>query len=530
MNRRAEGSDCRTILRIRKYPQLWYLALCVVFGAGMVVQTWGQRWSGDYWAHRAAVLELSHHPWSPHQPFTGSEVADPELSPYTLGLGLAARVSPLGVRDVLSVAALVNTVLFLMALRRFVGRFSNAPLAPFWTLLATLFLWGWAPWRWSGYPNANSIGFGLPYPSMFATALLLFALSALIDFCDAGDRRQLVVVAVLAPVAILSHPITGAALGVAGLAVVVSRLGHIPARRIAELSGTAAAVAAAVLAWPLYSAIDLLGAAGQYDAVHKLLYRLVGQRIVLALVALPALAVRFRADRRDPLTFMVAGSAVIFVVGGLTGRYSLGRILPLGMLALHVALGVWLAERAPVLWRQGTSARRLLSAGAGGVVLMAGVVGCQAGLARAVPGALLPSSVARDPRLDADDAGLSFLARETSPDDVAFVPTLEAARVTPAFGAKVVAPGYIAPFVRDVNRRQADVARFFTSQSADERRGLIQRYGVSFVLFDLRFGTVDPGLGPVVHQDDRYVLVSINNVRRSASVRAAGPQHLRQGP
>jgi alpha-1,6-mannosyltransferase len=490
-------------------PQLWYLGLCVALGAGMVVQTSGQHWSGDYWAHRAAVLELSHDPWSPDHPFTGSDVPDPGLSPYTLVLGLAAR-SPLGVADVLSIAALFNVVLFLVGLRRFVGCFSKATLAPFWTLIATLFLWGpEAPWRWSGYLNANSIGFGLPYPSMFATALLFFALTALINFCDGGDRRQLAALVVLAPLATLSHPFTGAAMGVAGLALVVSRLGAMPARRIGELAGASAVVGAAVVAWPLYPALGLLGASGRYDGVHSLLYRLVGPRTVLALVALPVLAVRFRANHRDPLALMAGGATVIFILGKLTDRYSLGRILPLGMLALHVALGVWLAERAPALWRQGTGTQRLGSALAAGAVLVAGVFGCRAGLARAVPRLLLPSSVADDPRLETGDAGLSFLGRETSPGDVALVATREAARVSPALGAKVVAPGYIAPFIEDVDRRYTDVAQFFRSPSAGERQVIIERYGVSFVLFDLRFETPDRALGTVVHRDDRYVLVAV---------------------
>jgi hypothetical protein len=490
---------------------LWYVGLCVLFAAGMVVQTWGQRWSGDYWAHRAAVLELSHNPWSPDHPFIGADLPDPNLSPYTLALGLAARVSPLGVADVLSIAALGNVVLFLVGLRQFVGRFSRAAMATFWTLLATLFLWGQQPWRWSGYLNANSIGFGLPYPSMFATALLLFGLSALIAFCDKGHRHQLAVFVVLAPVATLSHPFTGAAMGVAGLAVVVGRLGAMPSRRIAEVAGGAAVVTAAVVAWPLYSVLDLPTASEQYDTVHHLLYRLVGQRTALAVLAIPIVAVRLRANRRDPLALMVAGATAIFVVGGLTERYSLGRILPLGMLALHVALGVWLAERAPGLWRQASGARRLASAVIGAAVLFAGVFGCRAGLARAVPRALLPSSVADDPRLHFGDAGLSFLSRETTPDDVAFVATLEAARVTPGLGAKVVAPGYIAPFVKDFDRRWADVGRFFTSQSHDERRALIQRYGVSFVLFDLRLGAPAADLGTAVHRDGRYVLVAVRH-------------------
>ena len=496
-------------LRWRNQPQLWYLGLCLVLLAAMVVQISGQRWSADYWAHRAAVLELSHDPWSPEHPFTGSDAADPGLSPYTLALGLVARVLPLGAADVLSLAALFNLVLFLAGLRRFVGRLSTAAMAPFWTLLATLFLWGLGPWRWSGYLSANSIGFGLPYPSMFATGLLLFALVALLDFCDQGDRRKLAAVVVLIPIATLTHPFTGGAISLAGLAVLVSRLGAMPPRRLVQLAGATAIVAAAVLAWPFYPALKLLGASAQYDGIHALLYRLVRPRTVLAVVALPALVVRLRANRRDPLVLMFGGAAAVFVVGKVTEQYSLGRILPLAMLALHVALGVWLAERAPILWREAGGIRRLAFAIAGGLILITGVFGCRAGLARVVPRVLLPSSVADDPRLDTDDGGLSFLARHTSPDDVILVRTVEAARIAPAFGPKVVAPGYISPFIEDVARRRTDVGRFFKTQSNGERRDIIERYGVSFVLFDLRFGPEDRSLGGVVHRDQRYVLLAV---------------------
>lgn len=496
---------------MKRWAQHWYVALCLLFMAGMFVQTSEQRWSSDYWAHRSAVLELSHDPWSPDHPFTGSQHADPGLSPYILALGLAARASPLGVADVLSVAALVNTALFLVGLRHFVGRFSRAPMAPFWTLLATLFLWGRDPWRWSGYLNANSIGFGLPYPSMFATALLLLGLSALIDFCDKGDRRNLVALIVLAPLVILSHPFTGMAMGVGAVAVVVSRFGTMPARRLWELAVGVAAVAAAVIAWPLYSVIDQLAASSDYDDVHFRLYHLVLQRAGLAILALPVLAVRFRTHHRDPLVLMAAGATFIFAAGRLTDSYRLGRILPLGMFAAHVALGVWMGERAPVLWRQRGVLWRLTAAAGVAMAFLYEIVGCQAGLARAVPRAFLPASVANDPRLGSGDAGLSFLGRQTTPDDVALVPDLEAARITPALGAKVVWPGYIAPFLDDSDRRRTDVVEFFRTNSVEERRAIIRRYGVSFVLFDLRRGTADLGLGTLVYRDDRYVLVAVRD-------------------
>jgi hypothetical protein len=429
-------------------------------------------------------------------------VPDPGLSPYTLVLGLAAR-SPLGVADVLSIAALFNVVLFLVGLRRFVGCFSKATLAPIWTLIATLFLWGpEAPWRWSGYLNANSIGFGLPYPSMFATALLFFALTALINFCDGGDRRQLAALVVLAPRATPSRVRPwgwrGWRSSSAGSEPCLhAESGSWPAHRqlwaprwwrgrCTRRSGSWALRDGTTACTP--SCTGWSAPARSSPSSPSQCWRF---------ASVPTTGIRSRSWPAAPRS------------SSSSGNYSLGRILPLGMLALHVALGVWLAERAPALWRQGTGTQRLGSALAAGAVLVAGVFGCRAGLARAVPRLLLPSSVADDPRLETGDAGLSFLGRETSPGDVALVATREAARVSPALGAKVVAPGYIAPFIEDVDRRYTDVAQFFRSPSAGERQVIIERYGVSFVLFDLRFETPDRALGTVVHRDDRYVLVAV---------------------
>ncbi|MGH9178423.1 MAG: hypothetical protein ACRD0N_07705 [Acidimicrobiales bacterium] len=475
----------------------------------MATQTWGQRWSGDYWLHRAAVLELSLDPWTPAHPLTPSPAPDPSLSPYTLLLGLVVRVTGAGVGDVLSVAALANLVLLLVGLQVFVRRFSDAPLAPFWSLLATLFLWGIGPWRWSGYLNANSIGFGLPYPSTFAFAVMLFGLSALYGGLERPRPGRLAVLALSGAAVVLTHPFTGVAMVLAAAAVTVARLGSSPIRVVARLMAAAAAAAALALLWPYYPLLEVLDQAFLYDRAHGPLYHLVAVRTFLALPALAALAARLRADRRDPLVLTFALAGAMFMVGWVTDRDSLGRALPLAMLSAHIALGVWVAGPGTALWRGARQGRRAAVLGSGALLLMVGVAGSQAGLSRAVPRPLLPAGVADDARLRPLDEELRFL-EETSREDVLLVRGRRPARVAPGLGAKVVAPGYIAPLLEDAEQRRSDVSRFFATTSARERRRIIERYGVSLVLLEGRSDDEAEALGSVVYRDGRFVLVSVD--------------------
>lgn len=486
-----------------------YVLLIALLVAGMAVQTWGQRWSGDYWLHRAAVLELSQDPWTPAHPLTPSPAPDPSLSPYTLLLGLVVRVTGAHVRDVLSVAALANLVLLLVGLHLFVRRFSAAALAPFWSLLATLFLWGIDPWRWSGYLNANSIGFGLPYPSMFAFAVMLLGLSALHDVLERPRPGRLAVLALSGAAVVLTHPFTGVAMVVAAAAIMVGRLRSIPARVVVGLMAAAAAAAALALLWPHYPLLDVLDEAPVYDRVHGRLYHLVAERTFLAVPALAALAARLRADRRDPLVLAFTLAGAMFTVGWVTDRNSLGRALPLAMLSAHIALGVWVAGPGTALWRGARPGQRTAMLVSGALLLLVGVAGSRAGLSRAVPRPLLAAGVAGDARLAPLDDDLGFL-EETSRDDVLLVRGLRPARAAPGLGAKVVAPGYIAPLLDDVEQRRSDLALFFATTSPRERRRIMERYGVSLVLLEGRARAEAEALGSVVYRDERFVLVSVD--------------------
>jgi hypothetical protein len=167
----GEPEDRRVVGLLRFADRHRYLLLSSVLVALMTSQTLNQQWSTDFWEHGAVVRELATHLLHPRHPLLPVDATHPYFSPYTVAVGALAKLLGMGPVGALSVAAVLNLVLFLVGFRLFVARLAANPLAPFSALLFTLVLWGVSPWRWSGFLNLNSLGFGLPYPSMFATAI-----------------------------------------------------------------------------------------------------------------------------------------------------------------------------------------------------------------------------------------------------------------------------------------------------------------------------------------------------------------------
>ena len=86
----------------------------------VAIQTANGHWSSDMWEHVAVVRELIAHPFDPTHPQLASPAAHPGFSPYTVVLGLIGNATGASAIPLLSVAAVVNVVALLAALRWFV--------------------------------------------------------------------------------------------------------------------------------------------------------------------------------------------------------------------------------------------------------------------------------------------------------------------------------------------------------------------------------------------------------------------------
>ncbi len=153
----------------------WLLAGVVL--VAVASQTRNQQWTTDMWMHAAAVREFASHPFHPGDPVISAVHDSAWLSPYTWVVGRLATLFGDNALTALSIAAVFNVGLLLVAFRSFVIELTGNRRAPFWALLAALLLWGPRAWRWSGVIHLDSIGYVAPYPSMFALAVFLFVLT-----------------------------------------------------------------------------------------------------------------------------------------------------------------------------------------------------------------------------------------------------------------------------------------------------------------------------------------------------------------
>jgi hypothetical protein len=460
----------------RTDSRLWpYLLLALACFIGLGVHTWNRQWSSDYWVHEAAVETLRHEFGDPPEELTKSDAASPSYTPYTVALAGVGRLTGWSSVTVLQLAAMANLVVLLAGFEVFVSALTGRRRVAFWALLATLFLWGIDPWRWSGFFSLNSIGFGLPYPSTLATGVAFFVGWALLRYAEQGSIPWLGVVVPGFVFVALVHPFTAVWTAIVLAAIAVHwRLYR--RERIVPLAFGALAAGVLVAVWPYYSLFELVGAGEGY--VQWALYHRLPARVLAALPGFYVVVRRFLRDTTDPLALMLIGGIAVYAYGAIVDDTNFGRVLPLVMFTAHVGIGIlvadWIEARVP-------PNRVLLAWLAISVVI--GVAGVLPGLLRTVPRALLPASTRERQSLqpitepyDELDGALPFgtiIAAETD--------TLQT--VAPAYGPGVFAPSRPTPFVDDVPARQATNRRLLALDTPEaERRALANRYDVEAVL------------------------------------------------
>ncbi|MGW1073206.1 hypothetical protein [Streptomyces sp. NPDC002537] len=443
-------------------------------------------WAGDLGMHAAVLERLRADPLHPGNPLVRADTSSPYYSPWTVLLALCASATGWGTFTVLRLAGLAGIVLLGTGVRAFVRTFTRAWAAVPLALLCVLLLHGVRLFAWSGFPGLVSLSLTLAYPSTLALGLA-FHLWALLRGAVRGNGRGLpgfLGLGLLLACVLLSHQFTGA-VAVLGAAAVLLGARPWPSAAVWLRLGAAAVLCVAVLAcWPYYSFFSLLGAGG-LDDIHRPLYEHLAAKFGLAALGAVALGARWWRDRRDPLVLFFALGLLAFAAGGLSGHQAWGRILPAVLLPAQLALAV---ETAAAADRRLRAALAPLTAAA---LLMGAWT--QAGALSYVlrPTALPPvlrtvHAVAPWPRFD-------WAARAMSTGDTVMTDNYYALRMLPAYGPYTVAPAYPDVFLRDEHRRRAATRRYFLpAASRAERLGILEEYGVRWVL--QRNG--GPGLPP----------------------------------
>ncbi|MED7824690.1 hypothetical protein VXC91_22525 [Streptomyces chiangmaiensis] len=440
-------------------------------------------WDGDLGMHAATVQRLRHRLLDPGNPLVDANTPSPYYSPWTVFLGVVARLTGLSVWVVLRIGALIGLALLVTGLWRYVRTLSDRRLAPPLAFLCVVFLWGTKVFNWSGFLGLNSLALTVAYPSVFALGLA-FHFWALLTRGLKGEPAGWAVflgLGALWAVILLSHQFTGVVATLGALATVVgARAGG---RALPRLGAGMLLGVVLLAVWPYYNFFALFRVGG-LEAIHRSLYQHLFVRFCLVLVGVAALVVRVRRDRRDPLALFLLLGVVVFAVGALSGHYSWGRVLPAVLIPAQIAAAVEVAG----------AARGALRNAAAGVLAPALAVGAwtQAQTVGYVVGrGALPGAVAAKYRVPW--SGYHWITPWVRYGDVVMAKTYPARQI-PAYGAYTVAPGYPDFFLPDDGRREAAVETYFgAGASRSARLRMLRSYGVRWVVQRPSDGGLPPG-------------------------------------
>ena len=463
--------------RIR--PGLGYVLVASAFFVLISVLAWRNHIISDFGQHASAIERVKADPFHPADPLLDLPGTDsPYYSPLIVALGLIARATGWTGRLVLRGCGVLDLALLLTGIASFTRVLTRRRAAPLLALAATMLLWGIRPAAWSGFLSASSMTRNVSFPSAFAVALTLhlWALTARAARSRRGYPTHVLLGLGMAMI-VLIHPITsmGAAVGVAAL--VAGRQRGWDRETLLRWATTVTVAFAVVAVWPYYDAFSLLGN-DTVDPFQKILY---GRHVLtwygLALVGVPALAVRFRRHRADPLVLMWAADVLIACYGWASGHYTYGRIFGVLLFPPQFALAVELAGD-PRRWgvrRKALAVVAALTACVGLLVQTAAVV--------RVPYPVPLTS--RHLTYLVTWPSYQWAADRVRVGDVVLTDDYTAEHVLPAYGAFLVAGAWPDPSLSAAlrHRRAMDVARYFAADTPPaEQLRIAARYHARWVL------------------------------------------------
>lgn len=438
-------------------------------------------WESDFALHMAVLGRLLAHPLHPGDPVLAVGGTSAYYTPYTVALMLIGKATGASALALYKFAGIVNTGLLLTGLFRFVRSLSPARWAPPLALIGLLFWWGTTVIAWSGFLSLVSFADTIAYPSTFATALTLHLWASLA--AKPLRMRRAIGLGFLLGIIAVVHQFTAIGTLIGVLACLIARRKVLLNRSAVYALGVGAVVCLLVIvAWPYYHLWDVTQTdqLSALDGQHHALYRHATRWYGFGVLALIALALRFRRDKTDQLVLLFLGTGAIVAYGAVSGHWSYGRSWPMVMLAAQVALAIAAAEAPkPQL--------RLAWAVPVAAITIAGMWVQSSALLYVVPGSL-QSSVGRivdTSQKKAPLPTLDWLGAHVQRGDVVLADQPTAQDMVAAHGGYGVASPWILPdfpFALWTTRKN-EVATFFSADTPSAvRADMLTRYTVKWIL------------------------------------------------
>jgi hypothetical protein len=446
----------------------------------------------DYWEHTAVLRALLENPWRPAHPLIASEVSSPRFGPHYLWIALVGRALGTDALGAMSIAAIVNALLFLIGIYAFFREYFGDLRAPLFGLVVMFGSWLDAPHFSNVYKL--SIYFSVAgYPSSAALAVMLLMLTVLLRVLRSERERPglWALTLVAAAYVYVTHPLT-AMLAYTAAGFLALTEGKAPRRRRLWVCGAIAGSLLFASLWPYYPALGMVtsGTAARVqkglEAGQHSLHSFYGAEELVGILGFAALSVLlfpYFAWRRIHLVVPLGTLSMLGVFGAAAFLdIPLGhRFVLLAVFFLQIGL-VWLLLLALSRPRRGSPeplpryAARLAGALAAAVLLA--VMGVTA-----VTDA--SERFARERRTGVESPTVRYgrrVAELAGPNAIIFADELPSWPL-PTFGPKIVTLHHRNPLITDAEERERAARRFFGPRVSDEERwAILERFRVTHVI------------------------------------------------
>jgi hypothetical protein len=476
------------------------LAACVLgfvawdaFGPRIITNNRGS----DYWEHTAVLHALLEDPWHPRHPLIAGDLPSPRFNPHFLLIALVARACSIDALGAISIAAVLNTALFLLGIFLFFRRYLRDARASLYGLIVMLGSW-WEGPHFSNVYQLRVLFSSAGYPSAAALALTLLGFTLTLEILRSErERRALLVFSAFAWAYVyITHPLT-ATMALTGTLLLCLTEPGVVRRRRALAAGAALFGLLLAGVWPYYPALGMVfhgtldrlqhGHPAGTPAVHPF-YGMGTLLGILGFCLLSVPLIPYFLLKRKQL-FVPLGAlamATVFVASRFLPIPLGHRFILLTVFFLQVGL-VWLLLELTPREAAGWAARRPLrlaaAAGVGALLLFCTV--------RNVREAIERFAGART-RGESSTVRLGRRVGKIAGEDAVVLASALDSWPLPTFGPKVIALHHRNPLIRDSAERDRAVARFFSRSGSDqERERILEQFGVTHVLFTGRGGAAE---------------------------------------
>ncbi len=449
----------------------------------------------DAWEHHRTIMALVDDLWHPGNPTYATNDTSIRFSPYSVTLALICRATGWTPYEVLSGAAVFNTVLLVAGVWCLLHEFGEEASAAA-VLVVMVGLYGEAP----GYANSYALA-DLPWhqvnPSAFAFGITLFAW---VIFLRAGRTGfGVLAVSVLVGVAMLDHGMTGLFTLLGLLLFVLSVPSQRGFRAVLNLMLVAAGTAAVCVAWPWYSFLH----AARLRPDNDYWFNPYILRLMLTVWAWPAYLCGLAAlsVRRPVVRTCLLGAVVSFtiaVVAFVLRSPMLARLPMPAMIFLHIPIGVFCYEHS--LFRLSSWPRRLqallqVEDSARYPTIVSTMVALiywgslapqliQVATTPYLARPYLAPLVGKPTKLVRYRALLDVLLSRIGRHDVV-LSDLGTSWMIPSSRGRIVAALHLEFFVKGQSERATDLEDFFNEATSDNRRlEVLRRYHVRWIVLN----------------------------------------------